>query len=981
MKKITFLFMLLSLSLTYAQVGISADFETGLPTGWSTDEYFGSTFQACEGTSFLANIYGGVQSANLTTDNQVGISNETDLSISFDYRIVDYYFYGATAPGWGTAELQYSTDNGSNWITVLIIDDSNHVSSASCAPISTTIPGANLPMNSDVQLRILNTWATGDYWFYVDNFQANQVATTPPNCDSVLVETTNVPIDGTISWTGATGVPTGYRITAGSSMGGNDLADNVDVGNVSSYALGTLMPATTYYVTITPYNANGVATGCTEQTFTTLTPPVNDLPSGALPLTLDEGTACGANSITGISNEFTSDSGEIAPTCGAYNGGDLWYTFVAPASGIVTLNTENVTGISSIAGTYYSGTPGSFVDLGCRDFNLGWPWELTGLTSGETYYLRLWDFGNNDTGTFDLCGYFLSCTSGVATAETTTNCPSPGDMFDVVVTFSEENDAIGVNDGTTTYPISGGVATAGPYNFGDSRTLTVVHGNSACDFELGTYQIDACPPANDNCSTATELTPSVDDTCTGAVAGTTIDATAGPSGCLGTADDDVWYRFTATQSAHNIVVTNSGGSSDIVTQVFDACGGTQITCQDTPNSPIELTGLSSGNEYFFRIYTWSSNTATRSSFDVCVTSPLPPPPPPANDDPSGAEALTVGVQFSDNQVTTTNISATASEDTDSSIPAPGCSSYSGGDVWYTVMAPASGTLIIETNRDLSSTPVIGDTGMAVYSGAIGAFVLEGCDDDDSPDGAHALIEYDLDGADSALAGQLLYVRVFEYSNNAFGTWFTSAYSPLPNDDCAGAIELTLGAQVSGTTVGATDSGVGTTVCDATGTGNDLWYSFVAPTSESITIATTAQFVVVYDSCGGTEVGCGSDGDEVGSLTDGVTYFVRVYNDGTVTRAADGPFTLTVSETTFSNGDFDSETGFTYYPNPVKNTLNLNAQQDITDVVMYNMLGQQVMKLAPNTVSTEVDMTNLNPGAYFVRVSINDTIQTIRIIKE
>jgi len=63
------------------------------------------------------------------------------------------------------------------------------------------------------------------------------------------------------------------------------------------------------------------------------------------------------------------------------------------------------------------------------------------------------------------------------------------------------------------------------------------------------------PPANNNCSGATNLTVNPNTTCSTSTNGSTIGATQSQSGCTGTADDDVWYSFTATSSAHTITVT------------------------------------------------------------------------------------------------------------------------------------------------------------------------------------------------------------------------------------------------------------------------------------------------------------------------------------------------------------------------------------------------------------------------------------------
>ncbi|HKC67008.1 MAG TPA: hypothetical protein VKG26_02175, partial [Bacteroidia bacterium] len=52
---------------------------------------------------------------------------------------------------------------------------------------------------------------------------------------------------------------------------------------------------------------------------------------------------------------------------------------------------------------------------------------------------------------------------------------------------------------------------------------------------------------SDNCSSATVITPNSSCIYT---AGTSAGATQSIPGCVGTADDDVWYQFTATSTSH-----------------------------------------------------------------------------------------------------------------------------------------------------------------------------------------------------------------------------------------------------------------------------------------------------------------------------------------------------------------------------------------------------------------------------------------------
>ena len=93
-------------------------------------------------------------------------------------------------------------------------------------------------------------------------------------------------------------------------------------------------------------------------------------------------------------------------------------------------------------------------------------------------------------------------------------------------------------------------------------------------------------------------------------------------------------------------------------------------------------------------------------------------------------------------------------------------------------------------------------------------------------------------------------------------------------------------------------------------------------------------------------------------------------------------TLNILEgSSLSVNQFDNSSAFTYYPNPVNNTLTLNAQNNIEDVRMYNMLGQEVMNAKPQAVDSDLDMSSLETGTYFVRVTIASITKTVRVVKQ
>lgn len=75
------------------------------------------------------------------------------------------------------------------------------------------------------------------------------------------------------------------------------------------------------------------------------------------------------------------------------------------------------------------------------------------------------------------------------------------------------------------------------------------------------------------------------------------------------------------------------------------------------------------------------------------------------------------------------------------------------------------------------------------------------------------------------------------------------------------------------------------------------------------------------------------------------------------------------------------TSLVVYPNPVKNILNISFKDQIMDVAIYNVLGQQVMAKSLNTTEAAIDVSELTSGNYFVKVNTGNAFKTLKIIKE
>lgn len=79
-------------------------------------------------------------------------------------------------------------------------------------------------------------------------------------------------------------------------------------------------------------------------------------------------------------------------------------------------------------------------------------------------------------------------------------------------------------------------------------------------------------------------------------------------------------------------------------------------------------------------------------------------------------------------------------------------------------------------------------------------------------------------------------------------------------------------------------------------------------------------------------------------------------------------------------DFDI-TNLKYYPNPVKDVLNLTYTKDISKIAVYNLLGQKMIESAVNSTSAKIDMSALSNGSYILKFTSENQTKTLKVIKE
>lgn len=792
--------------------------------------------------------------------------------------------------------------NGSVWVDVFS-DNTN-------SPVWRT---ATVPLvayaGTTIQVRFIidKTAAPAGYAFYNDILLDNVIIQQTPACSaptSLNLDDTN-PFDLTVEWAAASSNPSGYqyelRTSGAAGSGATGLAGS-GTATGTSQLIDSLTEDTDYTFYVRSDCGGGLFSDWVSLAVSTIpVPPANDECTGAVSLTVNPDYMC---AVTTAGTTVSATQSMSATPCYGNPDDDVWYSFVATGD----THMVSLTNIVSIDGDstdmYFQVLSGDCAALEseyCSDANTA---IIDELTAGDTYYVRVYSYYTSHN-TFNICvgtnpgppanddctgaialtvNQDLNCavkTSGttVGAGESMSEAPCYGDSDDDVwfsFVATAETHLLSISDvsvveGWSTdmyFQVLSGTCdgldsvlcsdndsnTATGLTIGETYFVRVYsyYSDSRQNFKICVGTLPSAP-ANDDCAGAVMLTANPDLNCASITAGTTVGASNSmdEDPCYGNADDDVWYSFVATAETHIISLSNVvsviGGSTDMYMQVLQgACDAfDSLECSDAESATVE--NLLPGEIYYIRVYSYGSGAYM--NFNICITSV--PADPPVNDDCDGAIALTAGATFA---TSTVEIATNGAATTSSGAPDPGCASYNGGDVWYTVVVPASGSITVETNNSPGSA--ITDTGLALYSGTCGGtFTLIECDDDDSDDGNFSKI-----ALTNRPAGETIFIRAWEYGGDAIGTFKIAAYDASMSTESFTANKLT------------------------------------------------------------------------------------------------------------------------HYPNPVKDVLNLSYTSEITSVNVYNMLGQQVIAKKVIATETAIDMSALPDGAYIVNVTSGDNVKTIKVIK-
>jgi len=180
-------------------------------------------------------------------------------------------------------------------------------------------------------------------------------------------------------------------------------------------------------------------------------------------------------------------------------------------------------------------------------------------------------------------------------------------------------------------------------------------------------------------------------------------------------------------------------------------------------------------------------------------------------------------------------------------------------------------------------------------------------------------------------------------------------------------------------------------CNIAGT-NGVWYKFTATADGSATASITtpagASAVIFYtapDENVTDETNltytfeqsnqCGPGTVATTETVAGQSYYLFVLNTG-----GESDVVVDLSNAILSTSDNTIE-GFTFYPNPTSNVLNVKANSSIDTITIYNTLGQQILNKTIGATTSQLNVSNLTTGVYLLKVVSEGQMGTYRLIKK
>ncbi|WP_026703868.1 T9SS type B sorting domain-containing protein [Flavobacterium soli] len=445
-----------------------------------------------------------------------------------------------------------------------------------------------------------------------------------------------------------------------------------------------LIEGNTYYVRV--YTSTTLNDHSLSFDMCITSPPANDECPDSMEVTVNTGQICAPENVIAGSTLGASPSlPQLTPPltgAGCFpNNNDIWYHFVATqTSHAINLSNIFITPSNANVSLNYgvfSGSCDNLTKLYCSTNNYS---NATGLTIGETYYIRIYTTNTNvqHSITFDLCitsppvnddcanaivapvnedfscddRIFGSTIGATQSLPTITGAGCTGTNDDVWYKFTAgpggihfiNLNSLGANNNTVTlsHAVFAGTCDAlgTPLYCTTEPNSTAMNLTPGQDYYIRVYtagvlagdwvNFNLCiktppPPAeNEDCDTATPIIANIGGQCITIGSGNLIEA--GPSGvantCVGNADDDVWFSFEATSTQHFINIFNVEGTTNNLNHaVYSSdCSDLDLLYCSAGNTLNSTNGgFVVGNTYFIRVWS-NTNTPQIVAFDICIKS-------------------------------------------------------------------------------------------------------------------------------------------------------------------------------------------------------------------------------------------------------------------------------------------------------------------------------------------------------------------------
>tara|TARA_R110000868_G_scaffold325194_2_gene586000 strand:+ start:869 stop:2350 length:1482 start_codon:yes stop_codon:yes gene_type:complete len=136
--------------------------------------------------------------------------------------------------------------------------------------------------------------------------------------------------------------------------------------------------------------------------------------------------------------------------------------------------------------------------------------------------------------------------------------------------------------------------------------------------------------------------------------------------------------------------------------------------------------------------------------------------------------------------------------------------------------------------------------------------------------------------------------------------------------------------------------------------------------------------LTYDITGAIASGDNNNVDQIivftdwqARTTDNVSYFDNISWEGLITGAAPS-----LGTTNFEAIEFKA------YPNPTRDSWTIKTKNvNMSSIKVFDVLGKNVLSLAPNTSDTIIDGSSLKAGLYFAQIKTETGISSIKLIKK